>query len=431
MEFSRRAAIMAGMSTAAAIPLARAAAPANRSSGGKDPVTPEQFGAVGDGNHDDTQAWQAAARTGLTIVPKPGARYLISASISPPPGTPLIIRGGTIKGPGASVLKAAPNFTGYLLKPTSSYEIRGLHIVGNGRDGCHLIGTDEKGSGGSVIIEDIDFRRADTFINFGPGWEHPLGLYYARIYGQHFRTAGIILGGTRGGARSGESAWTFDTVIMTNADKGTAGSLPATGISVTRGGNADLLTWDGTPSPMFGWVVLRSQDGKTGWHVPPNWTEAFCQTGRFEAEKAAGETWQYAVVRQTVGICLRRGKAVAATSVQAEYCGIGVWLDNVLGFNFQAIYSETRDRAAPYPNLSSVVVTGGSYGTIGTTWAEQYGYAIIASPGTQVNTGMFRGRSLKWALYGGREMPPDAPWNRKGALMGSTPVPFRRLSGKD
>lgn len=421
---------MAGMSTAAVIPLARAA-PATNSSGEKAPVTPEQFGAVGDGRHDDTQAWQAAAHTGLTIVPKPGARYLISASIAPPPKTPLIIHGGTIKGLGASVLKAAPDFTGYLLKPSETYEIRGLRIIGNGRDGCHLIGTDEKGSGGLVIIEDVDFRSADTFINFGPGWEHPLGLYYARIYGQHFRTAGIVLGGSKGGARSGESAWTLDTVIMTNASKDGAGSLPANGLSVSSGIAADILTWDNAPSPMFGWIVMRSQDGKTGWHVPPNWTEAFCQAGRYEAEKSAGETWQYVVLRQTVGICLRRGKAVAATSVQAEYCGIGVWLDNVLGFNFQAIYSETRDRDAPYPNLSSVAVTGGSYGTIGTNWAEQYGYALVASPGTQVKTEMFRGRNLKWALYGGREMPQDTAWNRKSALMGSTPAPFRKLAGKN
>lgn len=365
-------------------------------------VRPEDFGAVGDGRHDDTAAWQSAIASGRVVTPRPGATYIIGSSLQPPPKQPLMIRGGGIQGQSTSVLRAAPGFQGYLLKPSASYDIRGISIEGNGRDGCHLIGSDQMGGAGFAILDTLTLRSADTLINFGTAWEHPLGLSYDRIYGQHFQTGGIILGGIDGQARSGESAWRFGLIVMTNGGGDGGGRVPAQGVKVRKDASArsDLVTWSAPGSaPLFGWIVLRSRDGKTGWQVPPNWAAGLCQDNRFVAGKDPGENWTYAVMRQTVGMCLHRGKAVAAGVVQAEYCGIGVLLIDIAGFDIQAVYSETRDRAPdPYPNLTAVMVKGASYGSIGTTWVEDYGYGIMMDERANVDVRALHGNQMRWAL---------------------------------
>lgn len=440
-NLERRALIAAGATgflglagAAALSQTAEAAAPGKTGPGAGADVRPEDFGAVGDGRHDDTLAWQAAIATARVVAPRPGATYIIGASLQPHPKQPLLIRGAGIHGNAASTLKAAPGFRGYLLKPSGSYDIRGIRLAGNGREGCHLIGSDEVGGAGFAILDTVMLQSADTFVNFGSAWEHPLGLSYDRIYGQHFRTAGIIVGGVEGAARSGESAWRFGLIVMTNGGGDGGGRVPAQGVEVRRNfaAGSDLVTWSGAgageAAPLFGWVVLRSKDGKTGWAVPPNWGDVLCRDTRFVASKEPGEDWTYAVMRQTVGVCLHRGKAVAAGVIQAEYCGIGVLLISIAGFDIQTIYSESRDRAPnPFPNLAAVMVKGTSYGSIGATWVESIGYGVITDERANVDVRALHGNALRWALRA------STAANDKGASAMQTgsrgiPAPYRQLA---
>lgn len=394
-------------------------------------VTPEQFGALGDGRHDDTAAWIAAAAVGAVITPRDGATYLLSRSISPPAGKPLLIIGRTCKAPAAATLVASPGFRGYLLQPSGNYEIKGIRMVGNGQFGCHLIGSDQASGSGGAVLENLDLRSADCFVNFGPAWEHPLGLVCRNIYGQHFLTGGLIFGGTSGGARSGESAWTFDHVIMTNNGTELVGATAAQSVQVAanRSATLDILTWrDSGPSPLFGWLALRSADGKTNWHTPPNWMDGLYRKTIFAAHKAPGETWTYAVVRQTVGVSLHRGKAVACGVIQAEYCGIGLLLTSIWGFSIQALYFEIRDHAPKtFPNCAALMISGGSYGSLSTGWFERASYGIVCDEKSQIKVGIVRANQLGWALFGSRKAAQSDHWEKDSIVTGTHPSFFRQL----
>ncbi|MCD2316981.1 hypothetical protein LQ954_12565 [Sphingomonas sp. IC-11] len=266
-------------------------------------------------------------------------------------------------------------------------------LEGNGRAGCYLIGSDQEGSAGFAVLDSVDLRSADILVYFEAPWEHPLLLSYDKVYGQHFRTAGIVLGGIAGAARSGESAWNFGTTVMTNARR--SGDPPRNGHVVNRTSPTfDLISWRDLEKPLFGWLVMRSKDGKSGWHVPPNWRASIHTGTDFKADKGIGEVWQYCVVRQTVGISLRRAKAVAAAVLQAEYCGIGIRLEGVIGFSFQAIYYENRDRwPEPLPAYAAMLATR-SFGEIGTGWIEKASYGLVVEGRSGVEVGTLLGNDL-------------------------------------
>ncbi|GEM_PF-4552320 len=426
VDATRRAAILRIAASAAAAPVLGATVPRQDQPGARLEVTPEMFGAVGDGSHDDTVAWQSALRTGGIICPRAGATYLISRSLQSKTGEALVIRGQAVRGLGKVVLQASQAFTGYLLQPDGAYDVRDICLVGNGRDGCYLFGSDKPGSATFAILDTVDLRSADILINFGAQWEHPLLLSYHRIYGQHFRTAGIVLGGLDGDARSGESAWSFDTVAITNA--GQDGIPPSGGVTIDRSSAInDAVRWSSNDTPLFGWLVMRSQDGRTGWHVPPNWTPEARHGREFQASKVPAERWSYAVVRQTVGMSLRRAKAVSGGVVQTEYCGVGLLLTGIIGFSLQAIYYENRDRFPnPAPALAAIVASK-SFGTINTGWVEKASYGIIVRDRSSVEVGTLLGHDLGLTLSAYSDGDEKSLYIRRGLINGeaserSTPL---------
>lgn len=404
---SRRRALLgvAGVTTLAAVHGAGSAASNTPAVGPHNPtvewVTPEMYGAKGNGVNDDSGAFLAAIESGRQIMCRSGATYLIGRSLKPKSSEPVAIWGHSVRGAPSATIRATPDFSGYLIQPSGSYDLRGLRIEGNGKDGCRLFGTDDAGSASFAILDTIDFREAECFVYFGNKWEHPLGLSYDRIYGQGFRVAGVVLGGESGTARSGESAWHFGQIIMTN-NNSHAGRfiLNNDDVLVTRGDTTDQIAWriSSTLTSPFGWLVMRSADGESHWHVPPNWQAPFTRTASFNAAKEPGERWIYAVMRQTVGVALRRGKAVSANVIQSEYCGIGLLLSDVYAIDIGAYYYENRsDLARMNPSFSAVVFDH-SYGSLRTAWIEECGHAICARRNAYVDLGVIRGNRMKWSL---------------------------------
>ncbi|MEE4452041.1 hypothetical protein [Novosphingobium resinovorum] len=374
-------------------------------------ITPEAFGAIGDGNTAnaaiDTAALQQAVNTGRPVLLRPGATYRINAEITPPDDVDLMIHGHRNTGDKQSVLSAVSGFQGWMLRPKASYDIRDIKITGNSTDGCYLIGSPDASSAGLARIERVYIANADIGIFFDTAWNHPWGLYYNQIVGISFRTGAINLGGTSGDGRSGESAWTMDNINVNGSPAGKG--IAAANVVVTASSpdtTHDAITWNNDTPPRYGWCVMRSADGATGWHVPPNWTSSGLAAGTFSASKTAGETWQYAVVRMTRGVSLRRGKAIWAGVIQSEYFGVGLYLHDIVAADVRQYYAETRDRVPPLPQFCGVLASNSNV-AIGGGWVEQFAYGLIAASNGRVNlTGPLRTNNCKWgrAAIGGSTM---------------------------
>lgn len=398
-------------------------------------ATPEQFGAIGNGLQEnataDTAGLQSAVNTGLPVRLSPNKNYIINAEITPPVSKALVVWGFRNTGVGESRLTAAAGFTGYMLRPKVDYDIRDVKLVGNTLDGCYLLGSPDNSSGGLVRVERVYISNADIGIYFGGAWEHPWGLYYNQIAGFGFNTGGICLGGTSGTASSGESAWTMDNI---NINGSTAGSgIPATGVSVginNPDATHDLITWDNTVPPLYGWCVMRSADGTTGWHVPPNWTSSGLNAGTFSAQKASGETWTYQVVRMTHGVHLRRSKAVFSSVMQSEYFGIGIYVESVNAINIGQVYYENRDRAIPLSMFAGLYADKSQI-TLGGGWVEQCGYGIISAFNAEVTVnGPMRVSNCKWGKAGVGGATTQSLRHPAGILAtGITPNTIVSLSG--
>ncbi|MGF7153945.1 hypothetical protein [Novosphingobium gossypii] len=380
-------------------------------------VTPEAFGAIGNGSAAnaarDTAALQQAVASGRPVKLRPGANYQINAEITPPNGVDLTIAGHRNSGDKQTVLTAVAGFKGWMLRPRGAYDIRDVKLNGNGAEGCYLIGSPDNLSVGIARIERVYLANADIGIFFDADWEHPWGLYYNQIVGTSFRTGGINLGGVAGTASSGESAWTMDNININGSPTGIGISASEVAVATnTPDATHDTITWNNASSPLYGWCVMRSLDGSTGWHVPPNWSSTGLNAATFTAQKAAGETWQYAVVRMTRGVSIRRAKAIWAGVIQAEYFGIGVYFSDVPAVDIRQIYAETRDRTPPLPQLCGIAAFN-SHVSVGGGWVEQYGYALLSLNNSRMNvTGPLRANNCRWG---------------KGALGGSTAQSLRHF----
>lgn len=392
-----------------------------------DEVKSAWFGAK-NANTDDTAAIQGAINTGKAVYLGSGTSQ-ISSTLVPFGSNKLILRGA---GANHYTLQAATGFTGYMISPTGSYDVSGINGNGiAGADGIYFIGNNTPGAGGArARLYDLRLFNFDQAINFGPEYEHPLGVDYDRVYVQAFRTAGINLGGRTGVASSGESAFDFGgSVIVTNANvNGIAYSQSVT--VNTPDATHDTITWtDPGTTPEFGYMVMRSADGVTGWHCPPNWSEIYHGTLSFVASKTSGETWTYAVVRQTVGVNIRRAKTISGGAVQAEYVGIGILGDNVKALEFNSTYYENRDTVPPRPAFAGVAFNNSFPVKIGTVWVEQCGYGVFFGSNSRGAVGGGQASNCAWAAIGNTGSTDQVVGYDNILISGTTPAVYRSPTG--
>jgi hypothetical protein len=403
-------------------------------------VTPESFEVPGyvpgtDANRD-TAAVQAAVNSGQIVIGRPGATYLVNAEIMPPVGADLVIRGYRKTGPLRTTFQAAPGFVGYMFRPRTTYDIRDLRLSGNSLDGCYGIGSNDAASSNSACINNVNVSSFDIGIYFGDNWLHPSGVQYSQINGVNFRTGAINLGGMTASA-NGESAWSIDLINVRGSSgtdaSGRPGILAPAQVLTANSPDAthDKIDWDNTFTPLYGWCVMRSADGATGWHVPPNWSSPGLNAATFSALKMAGETWQYKVVRMTRGVHIRRGKAISVGVLQSEYFGIGLYYD---GFSIAVsqYYGETRDTSPPLPMFCGIYAKTGNISITG-GWAEQFGYAIITASNSVVTlSGYFRANNCRWGK-GANGGSTNQVFGNAGSAnflaLGSTPDTIVALSG--
>jgi len=379
-------------------------------------VYAEDFGAIGDGalhplserfstlaaaqaiypratslaDQIDWCAIQAAVDTGRPV--NLGRRtYRVNRSIVTDPAVPLHIDG---QGSRDSVITTTTDFLGFVLEPSQAYRISGLRINSTGAVGTYGIGTLQDVSGGGCSLYDVYISDVDKGIFFGPNYEHPLGCNYDRVYVQAFRSAGVDIAGKSGTASSGESAFFWGNVICTNLTSNNQ-EFAAT---VAPGSTSDVITWTSSETPDYGYLVLRSADGVKLWHVPPNWTSIDFSALTFTATKTAGETWSYKVVRAVRGISVRRIKAFSAGILQAEYCAVGVLMDDVTNFSIGSIYAEARDRSIPMGNFSAFAANSAT-GVVGSMWVESYSYGASALNNAKVVVETARTNALFYSVF--------------------------------
>lgn len=399
-------------------------------------VAPETYGAIGNGdaaNADaDTAALQSAINTGKPVMVSTGKNYRINAELMPPVGKDLVILGMRNTGSAGATLTAVSSFTGYMLRPRAGYDIRDVKLTGNDQDGCYLIGSADDSAAGLARLERIYFSNADIGVYFGGQWEHPWGLYYNQLVGVNFNTGGINLGGVSGAASSGESAWSMDNINMIGQVTGNGIPAPSQAVSAnTPNATSDTITWDNSSPPLYGWCVMRSANGTTGWHVPPNWTSSGLDAASFVATKTSGETWYYKVVRMTRGLHIRRAKAIAIAIAQLEYFGIGVYAKDVSALDIAQYYGETRDRSPnPLPMFAGIYGDNSLIG-IGGGWCEQFGYGTVSWANSLLSIyGSLRLNNCKWGK-GGRGGSTAQAIFTTGELRatGTTPNTIVAMSG--
>jgi len=385
------------------------------------------FGTVGDGAADDTTAIQTAINAAdgdMVFLPQPTSSYLISASLANKDAATVLRLTGDNR---ETKITVGASYTGYIINTIFEYDINNLKIVGSDIDGCYGLGADGAGeSGGNVNLYNIDIRSCDQNIRFGTEYEHPLLLTYTRLYIQKFRTAGINLGGTTGAAASGESSWGLRSCVVTNASAVGISYSPSISVD-TPDSTHDRITWTGTV-PEFGFTVMRSADSATGWHVPPNWTAYNFTSLTFDAEKIAAETWFYDVVRNTVGINLRRAKDINLSACQTEYVGIGVLSNATRAAVINGAYGESRDFDPPIPNFT-VLYNHAVIGiTISGVWADNYGYAVYNGNNTGAELGTVNAFNCHHAIVGQGGSTDQYIAYDNLILGGTTPATFKAPS---
>lgn len=357
-------------------------------------VNVKWFGAKGtlDTSNDDTVAFQRAVNTGFHVFVPAGEYYLSAPITNPSIATEhLDISGEYFR---STRINAKAGFTGYMLKPSKSYNIQDVTIIGIlGQSGVYGIGCNDVNSQGTAILKRVAVYYTDEAISFGGEYEHSIGLTYEDIYVQFFLNAGINLGGITGTASSGESNFALTRIAVTNA-----AMLPtvyASSVSVdTPNSTTDRITWTGTVPP-YGFLVLRSANGTTNWHVPPNWNTIYGFTSlTFDATKVAAETWTYKVVRNTIGINVRRAKAIFGGSIQSEYSGVGQVYNDITGGCIDAVYYENRDPiSSPYnpnPSLAGMAFIGVNGMSVNSGFIDKSSYGIIANNNSKVSLGNIR-----------------------------------------
>jgi hypothetical protein len=299
------------------------------------------------------------------------------------------------------------------------YDIQDLTIIGSGLDGCYGIGNLPGSTGGGMLrLKRLKLYRHDIAIHFDQNYENNVGLDYDNIYIQVFNTCGMNLGSTTGNS-GGQSDYCFNNIVTTNA--GANGIAYISSVTPNSpDATHDTITWSGVV-PLFGFVVMRSANGTSGWEVPPNWYLPNYQSPlRFAAAKTFGERWYYAVVRNTIGINLFKGNHVSMCGIQTEETGIGVFASHINSINIQNHYSERRDTVPPRSAFCSVlfdVCTGASlYGA----YSDGYGYVVGVMGNTTAVVENIWAAGTKWSVIGTYGATLQVPFYRNISLGGSS-----------
>jgi hypothetical protein len=356
---------------------------------------------IADGtNTTPLQTYIQASIDTAQVVYFPSGIYGITAELTPAPVNGRFdLRGSSTR---KVTIQALTGFVGsYMLHATGAYDLRDITLVGiKDTLGIYGLGTNTAGtSGGAVVLDGVTFFFFDECVSFGPEYEHPLALNYDRVYCQFFMRAGINIGGLTGIASSGESNFDFGRITITNARQ--TRTEYATSVTVnTPSTSYDRLTWAGTV-PTYGFLVMRSADGSTGWHVPPNGAYLGELTAlTMDAAKTVGETWFYKVVPNTIGLLVRRAKAISGGSIQTEYVGIGQYYLNVQGAEIGSIYYEVRDEDVPCPSVCAVAAKLSLGLSISSGWVDKSGYGLILVGNSSAEYKNVRHSSLWWAAIG-------------------------------
>lgn len=342
-------------------------------------VTPYMFGVIPNSATDYTTQWQAAINTGLPV--RFGIGTHIVRSLQRPSSVPgqtnprLRIYGENLR---QSIIECPNDFTGYMLDVNGGgYDIRNIRVNGRLADGVYGLGSSVAGSSGGEILQGADFRNFDEAVYFSDEYNHFLGIDYDDVYIQGVRTSGINFGDDEGAADSGESALDFSSVIVTNNNFNDFVQYTSTTTPNTPNNTHDRITWT-DDNPKFGVVVIRSADGSTNWEIVPNIYTPIMSGNTFDADKTAGQTWTYRVIRTSIGVNLRRIKAINLGAIQTEYFTVGTRVKECEAVNCGALYSENRDRAGfGNPTLAGFLPDDSASVTIDGVWVEQSEYAVL------------------------------------------------------
>jgi len=374
------------------------------------------------GTTDMTTAFNNAVSTGHPVM-LPEGTILISSEITHTSNRILITGAGKEK----TTIIVDGSYTGFIIRPQSSYILKDFTIIGSNIDGCYGVGSDQNNSGGMCVLERIDIRNCDISVNFDDSWEHSVGLRYEDIYIQTFRTCGINLGGDGGAASSGEGKWNFEDIVVTNANSDGI-DISSSVATDTPDSTHDRVTWTNSSSK-FGDIVQRSADGSTDWHVPPNWSSADFTSGSFDAEKTAMETWNYRVVRNTVAINIARAISIAMNNCAGEYTSIGLKANNITALSVDGWYSEIRTPdSSSIPNFAAIHLTT-TFADISSVWAEENGYAVFVSSNSKVNLRNFRCSNLDWAAIGNTGSTSQVVNYSNIQIAGTTPAIYKSPTG--
>ncbi len=294
------------------------------------------------------------------------------------------------------VFSCPSGFVGFMFRPLLGYDIDGIKLIGTGAAGQYGVGNNIVTSIGRGYIRNFRHQQLDFGIFFDDLVQHPIGLNYSHIYGQSFSTAGIVIGGKGAVATAGEDGFYFEECLLTNAtfSEKVYSSTVAQNSPTT---SQDTVSWDNTNVPYFGYMVLRSADGSTNWHVPPNWYKCDFVGNSFSAQKTVGETWTYKVVKVTHGLSVARAKNVTITTEHCENFTVGAKFKDCKSVNITTGYCESR--GSNY--VLAAVVADNSIVRTGPFWNENGNYfGLCLNNGSIRSESVSVGSGIKWALFG-------------------------------
>jgi hypothetical protein len=185
----------------------------------------KDYGAKGDGVADDTTAIQATIAAAASVSPvgmvyAPQGNYRITSSLVSVGTKPLVFHGDSTNTTTISATDAG--FIGYIIHPLNSFDIGDLTLVGNGKDGTYGLGG-AAGPYGGTVCNHLSIFSTEYGVRFAQAAEFPLNSIWNDVFIYDVRTCGlqVATGGTPSSGQgnspfSGQSAWNFNNIVVSN-----------------------------------------------------------------------------------------------------------------------------------------------------------------------------------------------------------------------